>query len=379
LAREVNKDPRLVELILRESTEVVRYRRDVLVVAHKLGLVMANAGIDQSNVEQEPDRDTVLLLPENPDETCALLAKSLRARTGASVGVIINDSHGRAFRNGTVGVAIGAYGVPTLVDLRGAPDLHGRRLSSTDVGVADEMASAASLLMGQADEGRPIILIRGLLNLVEGGRAVDLIRPKSSDLFRIGSDVRSNELIAMRRSIRRYKEMPIADEIIEQLLEAGVSAPSAHNRQPWRFAVVKDRHVKSRLAQAMADRLREDRSHDGDPAEVIEADIARSVARIDGAAAIIMVCLTVKEMDRYPDARRTAAEHQMAVQGTAMAMQNVLLAAHALNLGASVMCAPLFCPETVRTVLMLPEDWEPQALITLGFQLMKASHGLGNL
>ena len=364
LARHVNKDPRLVELILRESTEVVRYRRDVLVVAHKLGLVMANAGIDQSNVEQGHNDDTVLLLPEDPDQTCALLAKNLRARTGASVRVIINDSHGRAFRRGAVGVAIGAYGVPTLADLRGQPDLYGRRLRSTDVGAADEMASAASLLMGQADEGRPIVLIRGLPHSAGNGTAAGLIRPKSADLFRT---VSPNDLIGVRRSIRRYSETPVADAVIEQLLEAAVSAPSAHNRQPWRFAVIKAPAVKLRLAQAMADRLREDRSRDGDPADVIEEDVAHSIARINGAPVIIVVCLTVKEMDRYPDSRRNAAEHQMAVQGTAMAMQNLLLAAHALNLGASVMCAPLFCPDTVRAALKLPDDWESQALITLGF------------
>jgi coenzyme F420-0:L-glutamate ligase / coenzyme F420-1:gamma-L-glutamate ligase len=366
LARDVNKDPRLVELILRESTDVVRHRRDVLVVSHKLGLVMANAGIDQSNVEQGDDDDTVLLLPEDPDETCAQLAESLRVRTGAAVGIIINDSHGRAFRSGAVGVAIGAYGVPALADLRGAPDLYGRRLRSTDVGVADEMASAASLLMGQADEGRPIVLIRGLPNSAGHGTAADLIRPKSVDLFRAPANSDPAELISTRRSIRRYEEMPVTDAVIERILEAAVSAPSAHNRQPWRFAVIKASPVKSRLARAMADRLREDRSRDGDPADVIEADVARSMARINGAPAIIVVCLTVEEMDRYPDARRTAAEHQMAVQGTAMAMQNLLLAAHALDLGASVMCAPLFCPDTVRTALALPDDWEPQALVTLG-------------
>jgi coenzyme F420-0:L-glutamate ligase / coenzyme F420-1:gamma-L-glutamate ligase len=181
------------------------------------------------------------------------------------------------------------------------------------------------------------------------------------------ANIDPNELIGTRRSIRRYNEKPVADAVIDQLLEAAVSAPSAHNRQPWRFAIIKASRVKLRLAQAMANRLREDRSRDGDPADVIDGDVARSIARINGAPVIIVVCLTVKEMDRYPDSRRTEAEHQMAVQGTAMAMQNLLLAAHGLNLGASVMCAPLFCPDTVRAALTLPDDWESQALITLGF------------
>jgi F420 biosynthesis protein FbiB-like protein len=229
------------------------------------------------------------------------------------------------------------------------------------------MAAAASLLMGQADEGRPIVLMRGLPNSAGNGTAADLIRPKSVDLFRTVADISPDELFGMRRSIRRYSEMPVADAVIEQILEAAISAPSAHNRQPWRFAVIKESRVKLRLAQMMADRLREDRSRDGDPADVIEGDVARSIARINGAPVIIVVCLTVKEMDSYPDTRRTTAEHQMAIQGTAMAMQNLLLAAQVLNLGASVMCAPLFCPDAVRAALTLPDDWESQALVTLGF------------
>lgn len=366
LACEVNKDARLVELILRESTEVVRYRRDVLIVAHRLGLVMANAGIDQSNVDQGLEDGVALLLPEDPDRTCDELRTALRVATGAKVGIIINDSHGRAFRNGTVGVAIGASGVTALTDLRGVPDLYHRRLQSTEVGLADEIASAASLLMGQADEGRPIVLARGIMTAQGQGCAAELVRPKKIDLFRIAADGIA-ELIGNRRSIRRYADKPLSDGIIEQLLEAAISAPSAHNRQPWRFAVVKTGSAKERLAKAMGERLREDRSRDGDAAEVIEADVARSIARITGAPVVISVCLTMEDMDSYPNGRRAGAEHLMAVQSSAMAMQNILLMANAAGLGASVMCAPLFCPETVRAALALPGYWEPQALITLGY------------
>jgi coenzyme F420-0:L-glutamate ligase / coenzyme F420-1:gamma-L-glutamate ligase len=367
LARDVNKDARLVELILRESTEVVRHRRDVLIVAHRLGLVMANAGIDQSNVEHSAHDDTALLLPEDPDATCAQLCEMLRVRTGAEVAVIINDSHGRAFRNGTVGVAIGASGLPALADLRGAPDLYGRRLQSTEVALADEIASAASLLMGQASEGLPIVLARGIANAQGEGVAADLVRPKKIDLFRAAPGPSVPEVLDRRRSIRRYTQAPVPDDIIKQLLEAAISAPSAHNRQPWRFAVLKNAAVKERLARTMGDRLRDDRSRDGDATALIEQDVARSIARITGAPVGIVVCLTMEEMDTYPDARRAAAEHQMAVQGTAMAMQNLLLAAHAAGLGASVMCAPLFCPDVVRAALALPPQWEPQSLITFGF------------
>ena len=182
LAAEVDKDARLVELILRESAEVVRHRKGVLVVAHRSGIVLANAGIDASNVTG--DEHHVLLLPEDCNRSCSEIRARLGARTGVEPAVLIIDSLGRAWRNGTVGVALGAAGLPALLDLRGTPDLFGRELRSTEVGIADEIAAAASMLMGQAGEGTPIALLRGL-NLPDAdGSAADLIRPRETDLFR---------------------------------------------------------------------------------------------------------------------------------------------------------------------------------------------------
>jgi coenzyme F420-0:L-glutamate ligase/coenzyme F420-1:gamma-L-glutamate ligase len=183
LAEKTAKDPRIVELVLRESTEVVRFARDVLIVAHRLGFVMANAGIDQSNVAPQGD-EAVLLLPEDPDGSCARLRHALQAREGVDVGVIVNDSHGRAWRNGSVGVALGVAGLPAVVDLRGRADLFDRTLRVTEIGLADELAAAASLLMGQADEGRPVVLVRGVPYARREGSARELVRPRERDLFR---------------------------------------------------------------------------------------------------------------------------------------------------------------------------------------------------
>lgn len=182
LAADVNKDPRLVELILRESTEVVRHRKDVLVVAHRSGIVLANAGIDASNVSG--DEHCVLLLPEDCNRSCREIRARLAAQTGVAAGVLIIDSLGRAWRNGTVGVALGAAGLPTLLDLRGTPDLFGRQLRSTELGIGDEIAAAASMLMGQAGEGTPVVLLRGLKVPGAEGSAADLIRAREIDLFR---------------------------------------------------------------------------------------------------------------------------------------------------------------------------------------------------
>jgi len=183
LAAQADKDPRVVELILRESTEVLRCRPGVIVVEHRSGFVMANAGIDQSNVIQQGE-GVVLLLPLDADASCAALRASLRAATGADIAVLIIDSHGRAWRQGTVGMSIGAAGMPTLLDLRGEPDRHGRALMTTQVGLADEVAAAASLLMGQAGEGRPVVLARGVPRVPGPGSARDLVRPRELDLFR---------------------------------------------------------------------------------------------------------------------------------------------------------------------------------------------------
>lgn len=184
VAAQTDKDPRVVELILQESEEISRMRKGVLVVRHRLGFTSANAGIDRSNVAQSGGEETVLLLPLDPDASAGKLRDEIAARLGVQVGVVITDSHGRPFRLGTVGIAIGVAGLPALWDRRGEPDLYGYQLQHTDVAVADEIAAAAGLLMGQAAEGMPVVLVRGLNLPTRDARATDLVRPKEMDLYR---------------------------------------------------------------------------------------------------------------------------------------------------------------------------------------------------
>ena len=186
LAAEVDKDPRLVELMLRESRTVVRTRPGTIIVEHRLGFICANAGIDHSNVAGNgtTGEEYVLLLPEDPDASAAMIRQNLAERTGRRVGVMIIDSHGRAWRVGTVGVCIGLSGLPAIVDERGWKDLFGYTLRITIVGVADELAAAASLIMGQAAEGTPIVHVRGFPYPLREGSLRELIRPKELDLFR---------------------------------------------------------------------------------------------------------------------------------------------------------------------------------------------------
>ncbi len=185
-AAKTEKDPRLLELILRESSQVLRTRPGLVIVEHRLGFVCANAGIDRSNVSS-PDNtegEWVLMLPEAPDKTAQMIRQALEQAHAARLGVLIIDSHGRAWRMGTAGVVIGVAGFPALMDLRGEPDLFGKLLQATQVALADELAAAASLLMGQADEARPIIHVRGFPYDLREGSLDEILRARDEDLFR---------------------------------------------------------------------------------------------------------------------------------------------------------------------------------------------------
>jgi coenzyme F420-0:L-glutamate ligase/coenzyme F420-1:gamma-L-glutamate ligase len=186
LAARTEKDARLVELILQESNEVLRTRLGTIIVEHRLGFVCANAGIDHSNVAGTGNaaEEWVLLLPVEPDDSAEIIRNEMVSKTSKQIGILIIDSHGRAWRNGTVGVAIGIAGLPGLQDLRGKPDLFGFTLRITQVGVADELAAAASLAMGQAAEGTPVVHVRGFPYALRESSLKELIRPKEQDLFR---------------------------------------------------------------------------------------------------------------------------------------------------------------------------------------------------
>jgi coenzyme F420-0:L-glutamate ligase/coenzyme F420-1:gamma-L-glutamate ligase len=186
MAGQIDKDPRLVELVLQESNEVLRTRPGTIIVEHKLGFICANAGIDHSNVagEGSTDEEWVLLLPANPDGSAQHLREQWEQASGKHLGVLIIDSHGRAWRQGVVGITIGMAGLPGVVDLRGQPDLFGYTLRITQIGAADELAAAASLVMGQAAEGTPLVHVRGFPYALREGRLNELLRPKEQDLFR---------------------------------------------------------------------------------------------------------------------------------------------------------------------------------------------------
>jgi coenzyme F420-0:L-glutamate ligase / coenzyme F420-1:gamma-L-glutamate ligase len=183
LAAEVGKDARIVQVVLSESAKVVRSRPNLMIMQHRLGFVMANAGVDQSNVAAQDGAHRALLLPVDPDGSAEAIRARLAAAYGVEVGVVISDSFGRPWRRGTAGVAIGAAGLPSLIDLRGQPDLFGRTLEVSIIGFADEIAAAASLLQGQAAEGQPVVVLRGLTWHAPNVPVAELVRPPEEDLF----------------------------------------------------------------------------------------------------------------------------------------------------------------------------------------------------
>jgi len=188
----------------------------------------------------------------------------------------------------------------------------------------------------------------------------------------VNSKISSNSNIILnaireRRSLRRYTNEPIPKSLIETVLESAIWSPSAHNRQPWRFTVLQSAEAKETLANQMGARLRSDLERDYVPKPIIEKDVSRSYDRITSAPVLIVLSLSMQDMDTYSDEKRNQNEYIMAVQSTAMAGQNILLSAHALGLGACWMCAPLFCPDVVVSALDLPQDWQPQGMITLGY------------
>lgn len=185
VAEVTGKDPRMIELILSESQDVIAQRPDLIIVEHRLGYIMANAGVDQSNIEHPDGEECALLLPLDPDGTCAQLKAALDAHFNADVAVLINDSFGRPWRQGITGVALGAAGLPSLVSLIDKPDLYGRAMRVSEIAFADELAAAASLLMGQTDAAKPVVHVRGLTwDAANNNPARTLLRPKKQDLFR---------------------------------------------------------------------------------------------------------------------------------------------------------------------------------------------------
>lgn len=345
--------------IRAETVRVVARRGQTTISQTRHGLVMAAAGVDESNTRP----GTVVLLPLDPDRSAESLRKTIAARTGTRIGVIITDTMGRPWRAGQTDTAIGAAGVIPVRDHRGQPDTFGNVLEVTMAAAADEIAAAADLVK-QKTTGVPVALVRGLSALVTdaaGPGAAALIRPAEDDMFRLGTA----DVLTARRTVRQFSAAPVSAAAVRRAIAAAITAPAPHHSQPWRFAVLESAPARRRLLDDMRAAWEADLTGDGFTAE----QIARRVRRgepLRNAPLLIVPCLVADAAHGYPDARRSAAERTMFVVSVGAAVQNLLVALAIEGLGSCWVSSTLFCRDVAAAAAGLPAGWEPMGAIGVG-------------
>jgi coenzyme F420-0:L-glutamate ligase / coenzyme F420-1:gamma-L-glutamate ligase len=347
------------DAIAAETVRVVARRGATTIAQTRHGFVLAAAGVDASNTAP----GTVVLLPEDPDESARRLRKALRARLGVAVGVIVTDTMGRPWRVGQTDTAVGAAGVLPLRDHRGEPDTFGNTLEVTVAAVADEIAAAGDLVKGKALQ-IPVALVRGLASLVtdaDGPGARALVRPAGEDMFRLGAA----DVLAARRTVRSFTSEPVSVEVVERAISAALTAPAPHHSEPWRFVIVASQGARDALLDAMARAWVADLRHDG----FTEEQIARRTRRglpLREAPLIVVPCLETSAAHAYPDDRRARAERDMFTVSMGAAVQNLLVALAVDNLGSAWISSALFCQDVAAEALGLPAGWRPMGAIAVG-------------
>jgi coenzyme F420-0:L-glutamate ligase/coenzyme F420-1:gamma-L-glutamate ligase len=347
------------DAIAAETVRVVARRGATTITQTRHGFVMAAAGVDESNTAP----GTVVLLPQDPDESARRLRKALRARHGLSVGVIVTDTFGRPWRAGQTDTAIGAAGVLPARDHRGETDAWGNVLDVTVAAVADEVAAAGDLVKSKALQ-IPVAVVRGLPALVteaDGPGARALVRSSAEDMFRLGAA----DVLFARRTVRSFTGQPVDPDAVDRAIAAALTAPAPHHSEPWRFVVVSSLAARLALLDAMQDAWAADLRGDG----FTEEQIARRLKRgepLRDAPLIVVPCLELSAVHSYPDDRRTRAEHEMFVVAMGAAVQNLLVALAVDNLGSAWISSALFCQDVAAGALGLPDGWLPMGAVAVG-------------
>lgn len=352
------------ELIDAETVRVLARFGRTLITENKIGLVQAASGVDASNVAT----DEVALLPVDPDASAGALREGLRDRLGIDLAVIVTDTMGRAWRLGQTDAAIGASGVQVLRTYAGTVDRMGNELAVTEVALADEIAAAADLVKGKLSD-TPVAVLRGLHPTDNSSCARDLIRPQEQDLFRLGSaEARAqgrSEAVLLRRSVREFSEEAVDPDALRRAVGSALTAPAPHHTRPVRFVWLRDQALRMELLDAMRDAWRADLAADGRTSAEIDKRIRRGDLLFT-APELVLPFLVADGAHAYPDQRRASAEHTMFTVAAGAAVQGLLVALTAEELGSCWVGSTIFAPDVVRETLQLAPSWEPLGAIAIG-------------
>ncbi|WP_020668086.1 coenzyme F420-0:L-glutamate ligase [Amycolatopsis nigrescens] len=352
------------KLIEEESVRVIARIGRTAITQNRLGIVQAAAGVDASNVAT----NEVALLPADPDASALALRNGLRERLGVEVAVVITDTMGRAWRVGQTDAAIGASGVEVLHSYAGEVDVQGNELAVTEVAIADELAAAADLVKGKLG-GNPVAIVRGLSLVDSQATAKDLVRPVDEDLFRLGTTEAiaqgRREAVLTRRSVRRFSAEPVDPEVLRRAIGAALTAPAPHHTRPVRFVWLREPGLRRKLLEAMREDWRADLAGD----EFTEAQIAKRLSRGDilfDAPEVVIPFLVPEGAHTYPDARRNACEHTMFTVAAGAAVQGLLVALAAEEIGSCWIGSTIFAADVVRGTLGLDAGWQPLGAVAIG-------------
>jgi len=361
------KDPQLIQLIIDEAKEIIKTEH-VLITETKHGFVCADAGIDKSNIKGNRN---VTLLPKDSDHEAEKIRESLKQKTKKEVAVLISDSFGRSFRVGAVGVSIGVSGIDAILDLRGRKDLYGYEMQSTIMGQVDSLASAAQLVMGESNEGIPVVIIRGYnFEYNEKSTIKSILRNKDIDLFRESENAKLTKFLKNRRSYKfPFANKRVEREVIEECIEIARWAPSAHNGQHWRYIILEKQVLREKLINKMNQKLRYDLENDNKPEKFIKNKINKTKMNFTKAPFLILLCLDKSELEEYPDDERQQNEFILGIQSVSSSATYFLLALELKKLASCWYCAPIFAKEIIKETLNLPESYVPMAFFTVGYSL----------
>ncbi len=356
------------QLVDAEAVRVLARKGRTLITENKLGVIQAASGVDGSNV----DAGELALLPVDPDASAAALRAGLRERLGVTVGVVVTDTMGRAWRNGQTDAAVGAAGLAVLHNYAGAFDRHGNELLVTEIAVADEIAAAADLVKGKLT-AIPVAVVRGLPAGVvsdTGDTARQLVRSGIDDLFWLGTaealELGRQQAQLLRRSVRQFANEPVPPQLIEAAVAEALTAPAPHHTRPVRFVWLQAPATRIRLLDRMRDKWRSDLSGDGKPADAVERRVGRGQVLYDAPEVVIPMLVPDGAHD-YSDAARNDAEHTMFTVAVGAAVQALLVALAVRGVGSCWIGSTIFAADLVRDELGLPGDWEPLGAIAIGY------------